>query len=430
MSSPWTAAQLDRIEDALEDLERGGVPASLGESPEAAALEAPLTAYRQILTLSREAMPMQEVPAGLLDGVLAEAHAAVAEAPAALPHQGHTAHAAAEAPRSWWQRARATIWVPALGFAAAAAALLVFIRPASDAESDAASTMAQREQTAEPPAAAAKAGGPTVDGAAPTPEPIATDPAQGRIAAAEPDAEPEPDRLLDPKAEPLVRGGGVLGGVVADGDEDDRDAVLSDEARGAGAQTKADRALKDLPWGRDDTKPSTGRRASSSPAADAEERKTEAPKTEAPKKKKPTKGSSNNAGGSAGPSPGAPPTDDAAPKQPAPVQPQPEPAPAPTEPAKTTKPEGKLLKLADRGEQRRRSGNCGLARLDFQSVRKSVHAPLRARALAGLGLCEWAAGNEAAANSLFSQARGQDPAVGAFIDRERAKLAPKSQQKK
>ncbi|MBL4685485.1 MAG: hypothetical protein JKY37_12900, partial [Nannocystaceae bacterium] len=52
----------------------------------------------------------------------------------------------------------------------------------------------------------------------------------------------------------------------------------------------------------------------------------------------------------------------------------------------------------------------------------------RAKALAGLGLCELSAGDEAAANALFASARAADRTVAAFIEQQRAKIEAGSPQ--
>ena len=72
----WSHAQLDLLEDAIEDLEQeGALDRWLADDPDPALRER-LEDYRSLLEASREAMPIEEVPGGLLDDVIAQAHQA------------------------------------------------------------------------------------------------------------------------------------------------------------------------------------------------------------------------------------------------------------------------------------------------------------------------------------------------------------------
>lgn len=126
-----TSAELDRIEDALERL--GDLDGDLVDMSPAARER--LAAYRAILQVSRDALPMQDVPAGVLEGVLAHARE-VAEAPALEPPLSP--------PRaSWWDRWRTTLLVPGIAVAATAALILVVVGPMGASESPDASADAR-----------------------------------------------------------------------------------------------------------------------------------------------------------------------------------------------------------------------------------------------------------------------------------------------
>lgn len=68
--SEFMPDELDRLEDALEELE--GLE-NLSEFDDAPALRERLEQYQELLVLSRDAMPIEEVPSGLLDSVIAQA---------------------------------------------------------------------------------------------------------------------------------------------------------------------------------------------------------------------------------------------------------------------------------------------------------------------------------------------------------------------
>jgi hypothetical protein len=68
----------------------------------------------------------------------------------------------------------------------------------------------------------------------------------------------------------------------------------------------------------------------------------------------------------------------------------------------------------------RRAGNCEAAKAEYRPLTGNGDRRVRARALAGLGLCEDAAGNEDAAETWFSKARKSDPDIAGFISHERA----------
>ncbi|HGG56917.1 MAG TPA: hypothetical protein ENK31_03875 [Nannocystis exedens] len=111
----FTPAELDLLEDALEDPELAIEGSAL--------LRGRLNSYREILALTADALPPIEVPDGLLDGVLKEAlsSATVDLSPTA---------ASVEAPKvGLWQRLRRSMLLPGVALAATAVLLVVVLKP-------------------------------------------------------------------------------------------------------------------------------------------------------------------------------------------------------------------------------------------------------------------------------------------------------------
>lgn len=349
-----TPADLDRLEDALEDLELSSASDELaGDDPVAQRL----TEYRELMVLARDAMPLEDVPAGLLDGVIAQARQAAAAAPAA----------AAAAP-SFWSRWRLSLWAPALAFAGSAALLLVMLVP-ERAESPAAEVAAAAPDDARQDHA--KADAKAADASA----------ADGRLALAEPTRQEE--RAL---AEGEVRAGGVVIG---------------------------ERAPEPAP-----------------PAAQASVEQAEAPSDDAaaPQRHKDASGDKRI------PLPGAVTEPKPVPKAPstagAGAKGKKEPPPDPLGGVDTGKRDedeaqqktGDPWSEISRADADRRSGSCGLAKMRYDKLRKLDDARVRARALAGAGLCAVASDDPSTAKKLFEQARAADPGVSSFIDDELARL--------
>lgn len=416
--APLTSAQLDRIEDALEDLDLGVVESFRdAPDPDSAVLADHLQAYHQILELSRDVMPLQDAPLGVLDSVMAEAHAVAAANVAAGASAVAVTPAveAAEPTPSLWQRMRASIWVPALGFAGAAALLLVVVRPAADSSAEP-DVVARAEAPAAAAAATAK-----------------TESADERLADAAANAEPA-GGVLSQYGDGLARGGGAVPVPPAEPEaepetEEEADQYAGEVAAALGEKTKEvdDRRSRVRQKGDDapvdvdivEQKPSKPEPAPPPPPPVVQEPTRDAPKpgpSKAPSKKAPPRksaGSKSNTakdlpgvGGSLGKSDPAPGSGGA--------------GGGATEDGEAQ--EAVLAKLVSRGESRRRSGNCGMAQLDFKKASTAGDAKTRAKAWAGMGLCELEAGNDSAAQSHFSRARAADPSIKAFIDRERSKL--------
>jgi hypothetical protein len=98
--------------------------------------------------------------------------------------------------------------------------------------------------------------------------------------------------------------------------------------------------------------------------------------------------------------------------------------------------------LIDRADAARKAGDCRSARADYSVATEDDNPAVRARAFAGLGFCDDAAGNSDQAEANFAKARAEDGAVAPLIDREtnkpyrsatkkptRAKRKPKSRAK-
>lgn len=337
-------AQLDRLEDALEDLERGPPPAVEPGDPVASRL----SEFRDLLQLSREAMPMQDVPAGLLDGVLAEARQAATRAPA-RPER-----------RSLWSRWRLGVWLPALGFAGSAAILLVILLPKGDAPE---ATVARVPEAPVQGAPASKLDGRLADARGFDRAKDQDDQelrAQGlaigeRGSAAAP---PPPAPAAEPEPEPLAEADAAVDAPADAPAEEDRSPARA-----------------------------VGKKAEPTPLPAPAPAKSGGAKARKSKGGKPKPNKKDDAGDL----PGAPAGID-------------------------------LWPEVIEGDALRRQGNCGLATMRYRKARKAEDARVRARALAGEGLCEYAKGNFGKVKKLFAQARAADSGVGTFIDAERSRL--------
>jgi hypothetical protein len=339
-------ADLDRLEDALEDLELR--PALELEADDPVAQR--LVEYRALLQLGRRALPLEEVPTGLLDGVLAQARQAVAAAATVAPKP------------SFWARWRLGTWVPTLAFAGSAALLLLVLVPKGEAPAPTA--VAQSEPSAPPMAAA---------------EPRASD---ERLAIAQLGRRDEAKQDED-----ALRGAGV---------------AIGERAPEAEPAPPVEEPEPE-------------------PAVDLEAQAV----TNGAGRRKAVAPGQGNAGGATGsppkPTSKAPPTSSGGKGK---NDAKPDPLGAdPTPQKKDDKAAGEdLWPEISRADADRRSGSCGLAKMRYDKLRKADDPRVRARALAGLGLCEAAAGDLATAKKLFDQARAADPDVSVFIDGELATL--------
>jgi hypothetical protein len=114
-----TPDELDRLEDALAFL---GEPEGRGEIDALPVnLRERLGEYEAIVALAREAMPLEDVPPGVLDGILAEARRVEASAP---PRRDRGP--------GLWERLRRSFALPGLALAGTAAFLLWAVRPVDE----------------------------------------------------------------------------------------------------------------------------------------------------------------------------------------------------------------------------------------------------------------------------------------------------------
>lgn len=138
--------ELDRLEDALEGLEHLD---DLGDpSP---GVSARLADFKLILEASREALPLEDVPSGLLDGVLAEARMSAEDIQTPSP---------AREAEGFWARMRRAWLVPGLAVAGSAALVLLLLQPTMGDEAEQASpeSVAVQDVRSPSPSAAAPAG--------------------------------------------------------------------------------------------------------------------------------------------------------------------------------------------------------------------------------------------------------------------------------
>ena len=380
--SEFSPSQLDRIEDALEELEALGVPSELldGSQAERAAAQR-LDEYRELLTLTREAMPLQEVPEGVLDRVLAQAReSTVAEVAtsATADQAGPTAKGGAS--KSWWERFRLSLLVPALAVAGGAALVLIIVAPLGNDQEPARDGAVAKSE----PATAREGDRPRP--APPPPEPAAA--AEQRLADAS-------DQAQADKFEQGQRGEGALG-LNAEVDAEQEEAVDEDIAYQEVSPAST---------------PTGSSEADDSARRSRIERKNK--KTSAAKSSSPSSRSAGGAPGKGGALPKAPPPSQEPKPEPSPQQAKDDPAPTPAPDDDTPDP----WLLIEEGDKLRRSGQCSMAGKKYQQAKLSANRSVRARALAGLGLCEQKAGQSGAAEELFEQARALDSSVGGFIEK-------------
>ncbi|MEX1367010.1 MAG: hypothetical protein AB1Z98_28035 [Nannocystaceae bacterium] len=311
----WSSAQLDILEDALEDIEHDGALERWLEDDPDPVLRQRLQDYRTLLVASRDALPLQEVPQGVLDDVLEQARQAAA------------APIVAAASPSWWSRVRRSFLVPAVALAGTAMLVLWIGRP------DEQSTILDEPPTVEAVDASAVERAESAPGSAAASTPTAA-PALPRAGAAETAkdaAEGELEAVLEaPPPEPAPEPD-------ADADDGYRDVAAGDANQG---------------------------RMSTFGEAPSEEQKLAEDK------------------GPAGPATGR----------------------------------WDLISLGDRARQ---ANDCVAARDEYAVALEDDDPRVRARAFAGIGLCDLQAGDGAAADSNFERGRELDDAIDGFIDSQR-----------
>lgn len=134
--SEFSPEELDRLEDALERWTGSDVDAA--PVPEDSLLAPPLRArledYRSLLTQVRAELPMEDVPDGLLAGVLAEARQ---HGRAGAETGAEASGASKPGPRElagpgFWERLRRSLLLPGFALAGSAALLLWMVQPGDD----------------------------------------------------------------------------------------------------------------------------------------------------------------------------------------------------------------------------------------------------------------------------------------------------------
>lgn len=323
--------ELDRLEDALEELELDGALERWSEDELGPRVHARLVDYHAVLAATREALPLEDVPAGVLDGVLAQAEQA-----ASTP-----AIAAGVAQEPWWARLRRSFMMPVLALAGTAALVLWVLDPEEHGDVVDPPAPAANAPAAARAGADAKAELPQA--APPTPSATPIEAAAKAYKAEETLAPSQEAEGAVPTVEPDAR---------EDGDGDKKGAPIKPTEVDAGAG-----------YGRTGT-------------------------------------GLGSAGGVPGGSGGV--------------------AQSPTQPPKksggSTSPTSGRWDLVTRGDRARQAGDCVAARDEYALALEDDEPEVRARAFAGLGLCDAAAGDEASADANFERARALDDGVGSFIE--------------
>jgi hypothetical protein len=339
--------ELDLLEDALEELELVGSLDHWSEDELDPRVRARLVDYRSVLAAARQALPLEDVPAGVLDDVLAQARQAAA-APAA---------AVAAAHEPWWARLRRSFMVPALALAGTAALVLWVFDPES------------------PGTLADSPAGP------------APDAKRTSVAAERPDggereqAEATP---VAPAAAPTAASDAAVDAKPNDEEVDGGGADKKDVA----AEAKLDAAKNAEP-----NQPTEGRGMTS--LGDVP-------------------GALGGAGGAAaGATPGQPQAQTKAGDQ-------------------SGGSASGRWDIVVRGDRARQAGDCVAARDEYALALEDDEPRVRARAFAGIGLCDAAAGDEASADANYERARALDDAVDGFIEsqNERSRGAAKQRKSK
>ncbi len=394
----FSPVQLDALEDALEDLELSGIPLEFEDD---VAVSGRLSEYRDLLQLSRDALPSVEVPAGVLDSVLA-----AARDEAALPSVGASPRAdgSAQAQTPWWKRL--SLWIPGLAVAASAALVLVMVQGTLSESEPADATLARADAAEEKPASKSGAvleRGDELRAAAELPAEEAEEEerfglgapeSRGRLrGSAAVDRAGEDDKALLEEADaddaeaPAAALPSAPAAEVVPADPEPTDKVIYDKAKGAAPASKERNA-----------KPSKA----SAPRTSGKKQDAPEPEPQQGPKPKPT------------------------PKKPESKAPAPAPGGGSGAAGDGSAPEpSESLASADAN---RRKGRCSAARSVYRGLVDHSDAKFRARALAGLGLCALADGDETGADAYFSRARKADSGIGSFISRERDAAEETTQQ--
>ncbi|MBV1860156.1 MAG: hypothetical protein KUG77_17210 [Nannocystaceae bacterium] len=364
----FSPVQLDGLEDALEDLELTGIPLEFEDD---AAVSGRLSEYRDLLRLSRDALPSVEVPPGVLNSVLA---AARDEAALPVVAASPRADGSTESKTPWWKRL--SLWVPALAVGASAALVLVMVQgtlSGAESEGTAVATADAMEKRA-PSAGAVLQQGAELQAAVELPVEAAAEGEGVGLGA-------------------LESRGRLRGSAAVDRAGEDKEAVI-EEAKSEAEESEAPGSVPSAP---------------SAPPEPTDTVIYDGAK-EAPAKGRNAKRSKPSSSRTAGKKRDT--------SKPVPA-PRPAPAPkakAPAEGAGIVDPSAAALSSAD---GKRRKGRCTSARSMYRGLVDHDDANTRARALAGLGLCALSDGDDDAADAYFSRARNADGSIVSFIAAQR-----------
>lgn len=309
--------ELDRIEDALEELEDAE-----GIEDASEVVRQRLAEYRDILVASREALPMQDPPASVLSAVMAEARRAADEPELVEPTEP-------AARPSLWTRLRRTLLLPGLAVAGTTALVLIIARPQNQAEP-------QVEQTALAPSAAK--------------------------------GEAEADVVVSR----------------------DKPVTMAAEAE------KAAEEAEEAP-------PPPAQAVPAGPAERPEEQRVSAEPNDEPEPE-PASNAIGRGGiiGGAAPSSGAGKGD------------------------ALDDFEGPRWDIIALGDRARTGGDCGTARKHYRAALEDADARVKARAHAGLGICDAWEGKDVSASEHYQEARKLDPGVSDFIEASRPRSGSSS----
>lgn len=343
--------ELDLLEDALEELELDGALERWAEDELDPRVLARLHDYRSVLVAAREALPLEDVRAGVLDDVLAQAQQAAA-APAA---------GVAAAREPWWTRLRRSFVVPVLALAGTAALVLWVFDPEEQTE------------LVDPPARPAPAAERAPEGAVQAES--KREQAGATATPAVPAAAPTDTATAPGTADPAA--------AAADGQAATPKAL---EVEQSAAEAKLDAVQKN----EDPDAPDENRGVTS--LGDA-------------------KGMLGGAAGAGG-----------------------MPGQAQTKAksgGKSAGPASGRWDIVVRGDRARQAGDCVAAREEYSVALEDDEPRVRARAYAGLGLCDDSIGDEASADANYERARALDDEVGSFIEsqNQRSRGADKKKSK-
>ncbi len=327
-------AELDRLEDALEDLERPEAAQRWLDDEPSPHVRARMIEYRDLLIASREAMPMQDVPSGTLDDVIAQARSAAAAPAVAKASEGSGG--------SWWSRMRRGLLLPVVALAGTAVLVLWVGRP------DQAGDVIDAPRGPAPDAAAAA------------------------------DANAKTERV----------------------DAEDDEAVDADEAAAATVEQEATREHDGAPQ-QPAVAPGSPRARAAATGLDAAETREQQDvaggRYDADADDKPAEGKLGSLGE------------------------------APSSAAKSggaAGPESGRWDIISRGDRARQAGDCVTARDEYAVALEDDMAAVRARAYAGIGLCDAIAGDSPSADSNYERARELDGSIDGFLDSQRQRRAP------